>query len=1580
MRPLQHLVAFVVLLFSVLYSLPLMLRAIWWIITRLVEIVVLFVGSGSFWWFLRSYQLQKEQEHLDHMLVKLQYYTRYRVGSGNSSSGIGSNIPSRNVPDDAVSSNNSMTEAGFQLRVLKRLPIGAHLRTSWNLPPELCEELTNFIQSIGKDYVLEWFHDISSNKDFLSDVHFLLAEVLGALASRVLEIDSSQAMALVAKSLELLRLHLGWFREAYAHLAKEYPNVFDEEDENDSNLYKRQEYVTAFVQQSPFLHPGCKHLPKTTKTSAEASYLRHLATQLLTHLRPQLEHQYHTNLFVSIARNFLREITAFKILQPLTQYTQAQYANALILSCLQSFSSTKARVPNLPSASHGVNLVPTVSLYHLRSTSSFLYKATQRSGEQAEAAFQAIVEAVASAASTAATGAIDFVLESEDEIDSMNGMALGNTFFSSDRKALPSLFPLDDRLSVSKAAKFMLPTSLLAQKHPNDGHLNRRRPTHLKELKSAKVNLGSTLNSSIGKVKRRFQTFGTHHSNIEMNDVPLKSPSSIRMLRKSSVLVPKPWKRDVLEGVSTIRNEPQTLVVPSTLEIEKKPFSRGDLDEHEQVSLKTPLLGRHHVVVLQIEKAVQKYMEMYKEHLELRSSVRSRELYDLLFAVEAIWMFGLKSPVLKRLHERESLHLNGDVVHTPPMSPEGENVGFVERMSCGSFETSDVDTNVDESGVLYWDFLAIDRPGADELNRHWRFVIEECPECCASDSFVSPRGIQWILGALAKGMLGTFMAEICTHSDMLELFYDPLAVVYDCHQMDTIVRSLLQVDAYKICLDEFLVRNIKEHEATLVWPPRSWHTPVVRVLERVYEIERYVAMNGWVKGAEKSWPDLPSSEWIWEDEWTLENAHEEMGEGSDSEPLRSAWTYAKTLDDDFHCIKKQGDVIRRREWKRQRFQLPPVLTLASPPLSPQTFQLPSPVAFSNGYTRAKTVKQRFMKHEATKKETGMIAKGKMPQKKKRSTSFEKKGQLESPSMLSECEDLPPVSTKLSAYVRARATIPSLRRAVSNRSVISSMSEVQSPSTRLSGTDDLMTEYEHDDDEEEIRCFGCLKSFAFLQVRGKTCQLCHQRVCTSCLQGFAFLVYPPPLDTSKKANVCDNCYNHLVQKYRLRIEAHVGKVGNENSDLRGSSISNPLNGNSFLHQNFYNLPSPTSSNNKGDNSAPLFRQSISPLSPSGKSTLYEITVKVKEDNAYAWSVLKTFHDFVLLEENLIGKAKKQEEKWGQECQHCHWKGVDYTEMNAIYPMLRTVAIATLTYEKRLYMLEQFLQQLLACDTLCQSRSVQNFLLLANAYGTPKTATNLSTSGWENSNDHLIFPVAGTQGNATGSATLGTNGNVPVVDKSKKGRWSALDANLKETKMQVLQKIEVSLFAVLSELFEFDGIGVVRRQIFAMTRSFIKAFLGASHFRMLERQFLSFTDPKKLSGWIRHLRECVFPSDVSNEPSPSPPDLHVLRKDCLEAILASFPSKALSLFGDTACENAALKLHEFLQHEVFVKNLLFSITDEVLLHLFPDSTTYKGKKVPTSTTESVVAATTTEEGIGLAIEKHTVWQDTPPTSPS
>lgn len=1607
MKPLRVLLPVLVLFVSVRYpwASKLVLHGVGTLCVRLLQFTVLLVGSGSFWWALRSYQLQKEQELLDQALLKFKYYSRYRARLGSNSQGAGG---PRSCSGELAALNGSagacMTDAGFQLRVLKRLPIVAHLRTSWSLPQELCDEIAALIQLIVRDYVSYWFQAISPSEEFPNDVRFLLADLLGAVASRVLEIDSSQALTMVAKSLELLRLHLGWFREAYAQLADDYPNIF-EGDENDSNLLKRQEYVAAFFQRSQFIHPGVVAVAptvmfpatggngkKSVGESAEAAYLRHVATQLLTQLRPQLGQQCDTNMFVSVALNLLREITAFKILKPLTEYAEPRYANEIVLSCLQAFVDEKDPPPG-----GNAGMLPTLSLNKLRTTSSFLYKASKRSGEQAEAAFQAVVDAVASAASSAAAGAAEMVFEGDEWTDSgSNPFAFGSAVFSAnaggaagEKKGMPSIFTMDDR--VAKAAKMMkprIPGSLLTHKMTGE---NSRISAHMDDLKNAKANIGSSLNSSLGKVRRRLKTLSSHQMD-PISTPPLSTGAAARMIRKPGQLLQKAWKRGESGVTSPTSSFDDGAVTPTSERGRSNAHTMGSLnpllspmsdDEDDltprMASGSLKMVAVRERVVQHLEKAVVNYAKMYDECPEMRSSSRSRELYELLLAIEDVFMLGFRNQDSKTPSSEED---NGDGTYTPPLSPNVRrrsslplpkaDISSLRRESLGTDRGSESDEEVDDD-QYYWAYLARERSGAADLNAHWRFVASHCPTCGPSESFVSTRGVQWTLVALEKGQMGTFFAELHAHQDATNLFYESYALMHDRSLMESTLRTLSQLDTLKVCLDvPVLLGKKSDREATASssdqWRSRDVLSPSapVRVLERVWETERYVPMNGWIKANDKRWEELPSSEWIWEDEWALENGGNDTGDSSDGEAQTLGWEYAKTFEDHFHDKEKKFDSVRRRRWIRRRRQLSPVLALASPPVSPVGFNVSSPQSSATvpaGFGKARKLKQRFnaLKLDRNKDKASATKKTML---KRRSKSFDK-DTPDSPITdatleLIDSDDAHRTSSRTSAFMKARASIPSLRRGISNRSSKSNAPDAQVKDPM----DDVDAVYDNDADDDDNLCFRCLKALPASKAGVAVCQSCHQRVCASCHEFFAFVAFPPPLEASKKARVCGNCYDRLVSKYKLRIEAHVGKylIKDRERELPElfSSASASSTAGSGSTSGGQGVASPThnghSSGSAGDSTSPGTITSPSAVRASGH-TKFEITVKIKDDNAYAWSVIKTFHDFEVLEKELTEKLKKQEKKFGVGCQACHWRGVDYMEMTAIKPSLKTVAAATLTYEQRLHVLEQFLQQLLSCDTLCQSSVVQKFLLLANAYGSSLTATS-PQPGWDGS-ETPVSPSAisssGAGATSTASGGSGSTGGVLVENgKWRKGRWIAPDANSKETKMRVLQKIEVSLFSVLGELFEFDGIGLVRRQIFSMTRSFIKAFLGASHFRMLERQFLSFTDPKKLSGWIGDLRLYIFPDPSAAAAAPPPaPDLQELRKDCLEAILASFPSKALSLFGDTSCENAALKLHEFLQHEVFVKNLLFSITDELLLHLFPDSTTFQGKKATPATPTAATA---------------------------
>ncbi|TMW61044.1 hypothetical protein Poli38472_014505 [Pythium oligandrum] len=1674
--------------------LPAAVHAALWTATRLGHVVVLFSGGIVFWWLLRSYQLATEQELFDDALSKYKFYQKYRPRETRSASGTRGNSYGN---DEGGGGGYGMLDAGFQLKVVKRLPIVTHLRTSWNLPTEICEEIATFVNLAVRDYVSYWFQPISANEEFPHDVRFLLADMLGALAARLLEIDSSLALTIAAKSIEILRLHLGWFREAYAQMSEEHPQIFQGE-ESDENLQQRQALIASYAQKSQFLHPGCVAPPttaaSTTPTSsssssakkaptdpAEVLYLRHVATQLLVQLKPEFGVQAETNLFVSMVLNLLRESLVFRSLKPLVEYSQPRYANELVVSILSAEvdeDSDPLENPTAPSSSPvertsslsfsmpqlnptGIELRKPLNL-----TKTFLYRASKRSTEQAEAAFQAVVGAVSTAAShagihgnghslsTTSPSGGDVTFDTEFWNDSLGFSAVsplsptsnagvflsprGQGARSSGSGVVPttppppssqnekkgnfvSMFSLEDRINFPKAPRFVSPRMPLGSHGRTSSQDNGVPTTHMEDLKNMRANLESSLNSSLFKVKKKFRDIGGQlHDPLSASIAMPTSTQAANLMKRPGKLFQKALRRaetapDGATGANVALPVSPVATADLFSSITPPPTppstpTDGALPLETTKSVDLQVADR---VLTLLDKTVASYLKMYQERPEMRSSARSKELYALVSALEDVCMLGY--------HRPDPLEMVGDdgvASEDGPIDPDSDPAPPLSPASLALMDP----------GQLYWNYLACDRPASPFLNEHWRYVATQCPQCADTESFYSTRGVQWLLIALERGVLWEYFTGLHLSPQVTQRFYDEQSVLRQPALIERVLKTLLPLNQLRVSLE---IPHVLGRKSDLEdeWGVTVRVTPAsrtVRVVESVWEVERYVPIQGWVKMNKRWMKDLPSSEWIWENEWTLE-ASRLLVAGSDSSDVESSqsWEYAKTFDDRFHEKERKFDSVRRRKWTRRRRHLAPVLTLASTTTSVNGNSSSSPRSVRRGGvanqlmspTRTATTSEsstasprRHSLRGASWEEDDVDGAGGLRRRrssllKRRSSSFDKtmmaaalsaqdvvtteRSQRHSASLAAPLSaPLPQTAVAAANAVSAATTAAAsaaaqsirrkrdrvanalnLRRAIPTALTKDTIPAITTSVVDIKNEEEAVdTEMEVDDDDGSLcfRCFTPLGAESPSKIKSQsteTCQNCNQRVCAPCHAFYAFLVYPPPSESARKEQVCGNCYDRLVSRYKLRLEAHVGKYfikEKERDFLELFSLSSPTN---------CSVSSPTAASSTwsspvaSEASSSVVSGTPAPVSttPTNSSTnnsehatleRYEITVQSKDESTYAWSVLKTYQDFEALEKKLYDKLKKQEKKHGSGTKQRHLKGVDYAEIQSVTPSLKQLpASPSIPYEKRLYILEEFLQRLLACDTLCQSSVVQKFLLLNNA-GLGLSSSSSSSTPWSPraSGDAGELPTGAASAPASGS---GSAGNAVLVENGrwKRGKWIAPELNSKSTKMRVLQQLEVSLFATLNEVFEFDGISMVRRHLFSMTRSFVKAFLSASHFRMLERQFLSFTDPKRMASMILNFREYMFPEpDAALPPPPaelSPAEFQALRQECLDAILASFPSKAVSLFGETSCENAALKLHEFVQHEIFVKNLMFSVVDEVLQHLFPDTVTYTRKTRSKST---------------------------------
>jgi hypothetical protein len=1557
------------------------------------------------WNFLKSFQLQKEMEKQERAMQKWQFYQRYK----NLSKGTG------------IFSGGSagMMAQGIQLKVMKRLPIAVHLRTAWNLSPEICDEITNFVNLYVKDYVTYWFSTISPNEEFQNDCKFLMAELFGGMVSKILSIDSLQAITIGSKSIELTRLHLGWFREIFAQLSEQYPDYFDENESeikctstkcstnvtSSMKLAKRQELIAKMVQDSRFLHPACNSHVKTSKgETSEILYLRHVATQMLHKLQPQLGISAGSNIFVSIAFHFLRETMIFKCMKPLFEYTLPRYSNEVIISFLREFAEkNEADEEDHNDAEHYLEDESTSSLQEqqqfsrkkhtrripkIRVPSRFLYRATRRKELQEEEEIVNAIDIQESMASSSVQEAIVVPEEEDEHEDTFMGIELDDSQSDSDSKKkknhLKNCDGSDkkmifagaiDRVKKLKVSKVIANHSKMKKDRIQNAsipsssasieqHLSGTSPSnhfgHIDDLKHMKTSLEHSFNASLTKVRRRLRNLSNSSAAHDTVTTTVSKPNAVQSFNQELMR----FKKSALR--LAIRKQTSEVGIENTSPTSMKLFPSSNIGSPTPTSAspKDPKIILQEKLVLALEKAVHNFIQMFQKRPEMRSSSRSRELHDLLASVEDILVLGLirnkqitnlsvSVPPLESLQlSRSNSRQKVSISQSSPLSrcnsrtastgsggnsSDGKTVGSTSGQNSEfsnpvisirrTLSSSDLkcdeedntrDAIVDEidaedeeeehemdyhtlmeeeeakvlSDVLvgaadqwYTCYLSELRPETPFLNSHWNFIM--ClPVCKESEIFYSARGIQWILVALENGTLWEYFTALHLNRSVTEKYYEEeIAVMRNSVLMERVLKILSPLNQVKVVLEthEALGRSPspirpssptssgKQKKASnCITTLASFSSKSMRVVESIWEIERYIPIQGWIKSSDKRSNILPSSEWIWETDWTLEqlsqqNTEENIDE-DDSLDFDSVWEYAMTFDDKFHLKEKKFDSLRRRKWIRKRRQLPPVLVV-----------LP-----------------------ATE----------LPPQKLRSTSIDSTLSTSSQGAL-EAPVVPEFNTSVLSRHRSLsgdANDPEKKRTERIHARIRSDSKEEVlkffPSNAVG--DLLQTKESSGEEEEQNDCCFCCMKLTSSKTKRRQCRSCHQFVCLKCRNHQAFLFYPPPLETSKKEHVCTNCYERLCSKYKLKLEAHVGKYF--------SSVNLPKSGGGSGGVSFDDLM-------------------------NGSTPKFEVTIQGNEAHA-AWNVLKTFHDFETLWKKLIEKAKKQEKK-----HLSHRKGVDYMEIKALTPLT-----SSSSYENQLQVLEIFLQQLMASDTLCQSSIVQKFLLLGThciVFSTSSLPSSYKSeydqkdriSGVETCRDEVlsdgIDAMEGLKEGDFAATDSTTSGN----GKWRKGRWIASNGNKsKVDKMKALKKLEVSLFAILSEIFEFDGIGLVRRNLFTMTQSFLKALLNTSHFRMLEKQYLSFTDTKKMSTMLYELRMLMFPNEpttTSLSPINLPPEqMEHLRQESFDILMKSFPSKMVSIFGEVSCENAALKVHEFVQHEILMKNLAFSILDEILLHWYPD----------------------------------------------
>ncbi|CAK4103679.1 unnamed protein product [Aphanomyces euteiches] len=220
--------------------------------------------------------------------------------------------------------------AGFRGDAVRRIPASAYLHTTYGLDRSLCDELGTLINILAGDFITSWYKHLTTDDVFPTTVKLLLCDLLGGLCVRIKRhLDLHGCLSLVTEVLQVVQLHLAWFRELYVALADEHPHIFGDDSHASLDL-RRRLLLDCVATNHPKLHPGC--LP-----NGGGGYLKHISKQMLVLLRPDFDDKNTSSLmtFPSLAWHFTSEIVANCVLTPLLAYCNPIYLNPIVASALE---------------------------------------------------------------------------------------------------------------------------------------------------------------------------------------------------------------------------------------------------------------------------------------------------------------------------------------------------------------------------------------------------------------------------------------------------------------------------------------------------------------------------------------------------------------------------------------------------------------------------------------------------------------------------------------------------------------------------------------------------------------------------------------------------------------------------------------------------------------------------------------------------------------------------------------------------------------------------------------------------------------------------------------------------------------------------------------------------------------------------------------------------------------------------------------------------------------------------------------------------------------------------------------------
>ena len=275
--------------------------------------------------------------------------------------------------------------------------------------------------------------------------------------------------------------------------------------------------------------------------------------------------------------------------------------------------------------------------------------------------------------------------------------------------------------------------------------------------------------------------------------------------------------------------------------------------------------------------------------------------------------------------------------------------------------------------------------------------------------------------------------------------------------------------------------------------------------------------------------------------------------------------------------------------------------------------------------------------------------------------------------------------------------------------------------------------------------------------------------------------------------------------------------------------------------------------------------------------------------------------------------------------CHWNGAVISNYrNIIREGANQSALDDLHVEQ-----ERFLEMGLNNHRLRPSITSQS-----EAFSIHKPSDDVRTTKLSSDAGSLISAVTGTSESVFEKPS---NANASSQRKQTQGRQRKHN----EVTPQELSDIEVSIFGLISEVFDLSSQSWLRKNIISLSRTFIKIILTQSTIKTAVDYYRKATTPEKVSSLVKWFRDLFWPNDVFTVPDaidPPEQDQWDQRQQLLKEMQAKFPVALAGVIGRNSSRRGIKKLHEFMQYPVLLKSLTMTVLDCLLKETFGNLEVY------------------------------------------